>query len=394
MKISWITRSFLDYRIPVYAELDRLCGNNLTVIYYSDVVPERCIEKLKTAIGKRAIGLTGELRISGKKKQPLSSLDKRGTRIPFQPGLIREIKRSHPDIMVSDGFFQWTFAPLWLRLTRKIPLVMCYEGTKHTERNGGFFRILYRKNASRLIDHIVCNGRLCSEYIKELDYPKNRISIGNMAADTKLLYQSVSDFSAYQRLKLKDSIGLNQNVVLFIGRLVPLKGVDLLINVWIKVFKGNNNISLLIVGDGAEKRKLENICIKGDSQNIKFTGNVDYDLIYSYYAIADVFIIPTLQDNWSLVVPEAMSCALPIISSKYNGCWPELVRSENGWVFDPLNEEDFSRTLRTVWENKDKWKQMGRESLRIVQDYTPEKVAANIFNACVKITGTAVNKAL
>ena len=46
MKITWVTRSFLDYRIPVYQELNKLCGRNLTVIYYKDIPPERTQKKI------------------------------------------------------------------------------------------------------------------------------------------------------------------------------------------------------------------------------------------------------------------------------------------------------------------------------------------------------------
>lgn len=385
MRITWATRSFLDYRIPVYSELDRLCGNSLTVIYYKDVVPERCRLKLSENLGSRAFGLEGEIRLSGKKIQPLSTQVKTNPRIPFQPGLIKEIRKSLPDIMITDGFFQWTYASLWLRFTRKIPHVMCYEGTSHTERNSGLIRRIYRKAASRLIDHIVCNGVLCSDYVEELGYPQIRLSKGNMAADTRVLNQLTTNMLELEKLELKNELGLNQYLFIFIGRLVPLKGVDFLIKAWLKEFGGSSDVSLLIVGDGTEKVKLFEISQHQTLRNIRFTGNVDYDLIYKYYAIANLFIIPTLQDNWSLVVPEAMSCGLPIICSKYNGCWPELVKPENGWVFDPLDEEDFSRTLKTAWENRDKWEQMGQESLRIVKDYTPEKVAANIFAACLNV---------
>lgn len=50
MKITWVTRSFLDYRIPVYQELNKLCGRNLTVIYYKDIPPERTQKKIKPQI--------------------------------------------------------------------------------------------------------------------------------------------------------------------------------------------------------------------------------------------------------------------------------------------------------------------------------------------------------
>ena len=102
-------------------------------------------------------------------------------------------------------------------------------------------------------------------------------------------------------------------------------------------------------------------------------------------SISDIFIIPTLQDNWSLVVPEAMACGLPIISSKYNGCWPELVKPENGWVFDPLDKINFIETLHNAIENKDTWKKMGEASVKIVADFSPEKIAGQIFKSCKNV---------
>lgn len=385
MRITWITRSFLDYRIPIYKEINRLSGHSLTVIYYAEVVPQRCQEKLHAILGERAIGLSGEFRLSGKKSQPLSSAKKNRIRIPIQPGLIKEIKKSNPEILLSDGFFQWTYAALWLRLWRKIPHLMLYEGTEHTERNAGKLRTLYRKLASKLIDQISCNGTLSANYVASLGYPEAKIRQGNMAADTENLLKMQSQFSKEERLKLKNKLGLNRFVFLFVGRLVTLKGVDKLLDVWLQNFASKNNASMLIVGGGPEKDRLQNKCMDNNCKNVIFTGEIDYDFIYQYFAITNVFLIPTLQDNWSLVVPEAMSCGLPVLSSKYNGCWPELIKNENGWVFDPLDADNFKNTLQTAWENKNRWKEMGENSLEIIKDYTPEKIAQMLYQTCKAI---------
>jgi glycosyltransferase involved in cell wall biosynthesis len=81
-----------------------------------------------------------------------------------------------------------------------------------------------------------------------------------------------------------------------------------------------------------------------------------------------------------------MSCGLPVISSKYNGCWPELVRPENGWVFDPLDQENFVDTLHKTYEHKEHWETMGKASKAIVKDFSPKKVASRIFNSCKELT--------
>lgn len=103
MKITWVTRSFLDYRIPVYKSLDELCGHQLTLIYNGDVNPQRCKDKAGAALGDRAKALYGEKRISGVASDN-ATMANRGYRIPVQKGLVKAIRESKPDVIVSDGF--------------------------------------------------------------------------------------------------------------------------------------------------------------------------------------------------------------------------------------------------------------------------------------------------
>ena len=111
-----------------------------------------------------------------------------------------------------------------------------------------------------------------------------------------------------------------------------------------------------------------------------FTGGIDYSIIYKYYAISDVFIIPTLEDNWSLVVPEAMACGLPIACSIYNGCHPELVHKDNnGITFDPLDQESVTNALH-YFHTVD-LKQFGKRSIEIEKDFNPHNTALNVLRA-------------
>tara|TARA_B100000795_G_C22788918_1_gene435962 strand:+ start:116 stop:1288 length:1173 start_codon:yes stop_codon:yes gene_type:complete len=387
MRITWVTRSFLDYRIPVYSAINKLCDNKLTIIYFKDVVPERCQIKLTSILGDRAIGLTGELRLSGKKSQPLSSIKKNGIRIPFQPKLIKTIKNTSPVIILSDGFFQWTYAALWLRMFYKTPHIMLYEGTEHTERNAGRLRLTYRKLISKFINVIQCNGSLSHTFLnKVLKIKKSKLALGNMTSDMDVLKFNCYNCSHAQRLKFKQDHNLKENVFLFVGRLVQLKGIIHLVKSW--GFLDLEDSCLLIVGDGPERENLLSYITTENIKNIHFQGTIDYDDIYKYFNAADIFVIPTLQDNWSLVVPEAMSCGLPIISSKYNGCWPELVKPENGWVFDPLDKNNFNETLELAFKNKEKWKNMGKASQKIVEDFSPDKIASQIYDSCKKVTSS------
>ena len=375
MRLTWITRSFLDYRIPVYAELNNLCGGNMTLIYNADVVPSRVSEKLASFSGLTIKPLRGEMRLSGKEKDNQSFANS-GLRVPYQPDLIHQVKQSRPDVVISDGFFQWTYAALYMRMIHRVPHVMCYERTKYTERNAGFVRTLYRKLAMRYIDAIDANGVLTGEYLESLGYSSDKITYGHMVADvsgmraatTMVANESVSD--------LKKSLGLRDVIFLYVGQIIPRKGVLELINAWRHAEL--DDASLVLVGDGNYRGQLEEMNIP----NVVFVGAVDYDSLAPYYAMANCFIIPTLEDNWSLVVPEAMACGLPIACSCYNGCYPELVKSENGWVFDPLNLDSTVYTLQQVAAKRSELKSMGNASRQIVSRYTPETAAQSIWEAC------------
>lgn len=384
MNITWVTRSFLDYRIPVYKALDDLCCRHLTVIYNGDVVPQRCQEKLRSVLGERAIALSGEIRLSGVAKDNATMANK-GYRIPFQRGLIKAIRSTNPDILVSDGFFQWTYSTLWVRMfnRRRIKHIMCYERTAHTERNAGFLRTMYRKVVSHWIDAIDCNGQLTAEYVVNVLNYNKLLAYGHMTAEIEGVAKRVDSASISTANEIKRKFDLTGLTFLYLGQLIQRKGIMELLEAWKEA--GLSEASMMLVGDGKQRNEIQSYIDSNRIDNVKLLGSINYDNLGPYYKVADCFIIPTLEDNWSLVVPEAMAADLPVACSIYNGCHPELVRPSNGWTFDPLNKESIVRTLRQISDSRDKLKSMGEESRRIVANYTPRHAAQGIYDVCVTL---------
>lgn len=383
MRITWITRSFLDYRISVFKALDELCGHQLTLIYNADLIPVRCDRKIRAILGERAIGLRNEIRIASRKSST-TQMANVGFSFPIHKDLIKTAKATSPDVMISDGYLKWTYAPLIIKAFHKgIKHIMCYERTPHTERHAGWLRTTYRKLAGRFIDGIDCNGSLTAEYVtKSLGY-KKPLTYGHMAADTIGMAQQVKNVPDAEVQSLRERHSLNSLTFIYVGRLIPLKGLLELLKAWKEA--SLEDASLLLVGEGMQKEELVRYIETHHLTNVKLAGPVDYDNLGVYYKAADCFIIPTLEDNWSLVVPEAMSAGLPVACSIYNGCHPELVKPENGWTFDPLNQQDTVETLRTISTNRDKLPEMGEASKRIVANHTPEHAAQNLFNLCKQL---------
>ena len=99
-----------------------------------------------------------------------------------------------------------------------------------------------------------------------------------------------------------------------------------------------------------------------------------------------MFVLPTLQDNWPLVVPEAMSMGMPILLSQYAGSVPDLIRSgENGYSFDPNKPKELASLMAQYIQERDLILRHGQKSVELVRDYHPTRVAET-FKECILST--------
>jgi glycosyltransferase involved in cell wall biosynthesis len=379
-RVTYVARSFLDYRVPVLAELMRLTGGQFTYVTSDKWTPKRALEKARNVLGQHLVVLAGERSLGT--DVPIEA--NKSVCLPYQPGLVSAIRETEPDVIVGDGFFQWTAATLWLRARYGIPHVICYERTSHTERNAPWYRRMYRKRVMRWIDAICCSGSLCGDYTASLGFPKERMTFGHMVADTQALSKEAARIVPTETAAVRERFGLRGTVFLYVGQLISRKGINELLIGWSAFRKVHRDLaSLLLIGDGPSRTECEQYCSENSLDDVHFAGAIDYDLLARYYRSADAFIIPTLEDNWSLVVPEAMACGLPILCSKYNGCWPELVQEgSNGWVFDPLDIESTGRALSTCVLHSARLGSMGMESRRIVATHNAGTAAQGILAAC------------
>ena len=388
MRVLWINPSFLDYRVPVYRELDRLLNGNLTVLYSQDRTPRRVCEKLEGYLGPRAIGLSHERRLRfGHRDNDAANAT---ITIPYQPGLLSRTFHTHADVIIAEGFFQWTPAAVMKALVQRSALVVSYERTRHTERNCPWWRTLYRKAVIPFVDAMLCNGSLCREYAHSLGMPLDRIVTGGMAADS-LLFRTSSGMSTEQgRGAARAARGLQSPVFLFAGRMTSAKGILQLVLGWRSYVESGGPGCLVMAGDGPMLPELKQFANDSSIPRLHFLGHIDYPQLPEVYALADVFIIATLEDNWSLVVPEAMACGLPVACSKYNGCWPELIEEGgNGSVFDPLDSRDLLRCLRFFADRQKDLPRMGSRSREIEAQYRPEHAASSALKACEIAMGRA-----
>lgn len=381
-KILWVNPSFLDYRIPLYDELNKRTNGNFHLVYSRSRIPERCDVGVKKVLGDNAHPLDKE-KVLGIGDQG-NDFSNTSFKIPFPKGLYKKIKDVNANAIIAEGFFQftpWAVAYSWLH--RK-PLYIAYERTAHTERNASRLRRWYRKFVSLFVTGYIANGSLTKEYLISQGVKPECIQTGGMCADSKGLAENVSKMTSEEVESFRQDIVVDKGnglVYLIVGRMIELKGVNYVLDVWQMHLKNHPDDRLVIAGGGP---LLDEYMSKYQDKSIVFTGNIDYSQIYKYYAIADVFVIATLEDNWSLVVPEAMACGLPIACSIYNGCYPELVRKdENGITFDPFRQETVLQALE--YFHHQNLVAFGEASRRIEKGFNPEATAQNVLKMLANI---------
>lgn len=376
MKILYCNPCFWDYRLPFLVRLNELFNGNFHVLYSTKRYfggHVKMLDRITQELKENAHPYDNEwMLVKGTFSSKITQESYRA--IPFPFGLIPRIWKLHPDLIVSEGFFQWTpWAQLYGMLAR-VPVVVAYERTLWTERNNPRWKTYLRKLQDKLIAGYLVNGIETQKYLLSVGIQEEKIKVVGMPADSLALqsdvcrFRSSSDFPIFRKkYHFRDGI-----VFLFCGVLNERKGILLLLKAWEKHVRKHENDSLVVVG-GSEYAD-EVLFPFTKQNNIHIIGRVDYEIIHQYYAVADVFVLPTVEDNWSLVIPEAMACGLPVSTSIYNGCYPELVHEwVNGFTFDTYQEDSILKTLDN-FHHVD-LACMGKRSAEIVKQFDIEHCA-------------------
>ena len=104
-----------------------------------------------------------------------------------------------------------------------------------------------------------------------------------------------------------------------------------------------------------------------------------------YYQEADIFVFPTLGEGFGLVVLEAMSAGLGVICSQNAGGNDVISEYQNGFIYDPLDEQELKKYILWCADNKEKIMSFGEESKKIAKNYTWDKYYSAIFTTIDKV---------
>lgn len=177
----------------------------------------------------------------------------------------------------------------------------------------------------------------------------------------------------YDKQTIRERVGIQESVVILtVGQFVKRKGFDILLEA-AKNF--NTSVGFYFVGGEATEEYLT-IVDKNRLKNIHFIGFKSKEELSEYYRAADVFCLPTREDIWGLVINEAMSYGLPIITT--NRCVAGLELVDNGisgYIIPTENAVILSEKINKLIEEPQLRKEMSEASRNRIQDWTLENMA-------------------
>jgi len=286
----------------------------------------------------------------------------------LSPGIIGHLLRLRPQVIFSSSFGIWTVIAVLLKPLMGWRLVIAYEGSSPgVDYRNSALRLFVRRFMVWMADACISNSRAGRDYLVEVLRAKaDRVFVQP--------YEIPDEKTLPAAIESADSIAaLQRPIFLFVGHIIPRKGLPLLLNACATLQKrGYENYTLLVVGSGSQQEELEAFCQVNDlSDRVQWIGRVSYDQIGHYFRTADVFVFPTQEDTWGVVTLEAMLLGKPILCSRGAGTAELVADGENGYVFAPNAPNELADRMQTFLDQPELIAAMGERSQQIMSRYTP-----------------------
>jgi D-inositol-3-phosphate glycosyltransferase len=204
----------------------------------------------------------------------------------------------------------------------------------------------------------------------------------------------LSRFRPEDKETARATLGLeDERIILFVGRLEPLKGVDILIHA-AAILESDVDCSVLIVGGDesshAQVTRLRNLARHhGIEDRVAFVGAVDHERLPLYYNAADVCVVPSHYESFGLVAIEAMASGVPVVASRVGGLMGTVKDGETGYLVPWLCPEPFAERIELLLDNEPLRRSLGEAARETVGRYRWENVAAAILDVYESVTGRA-----
>jgi glycosyltransferase involved in cell wall biosynthesis len=220
-------------------------------------------------------------------------------------------------------------------------------------------------------DRFLAIGSANEAFYKSLGIPDAKIFRMPYAVDNAR-FISVSRLTVAERKEWRQRLGVEDEhpVIVYASKLQPHKRPQDVIKAGEVLRREGLAFHLMMVGSGELERELKEMVHAIGLPRVHFPGFVNQSVLPRIYAAGDVFVLPSEEEPWGLVVNEAMCAGLPIVATSAVGSAQDLIRrGENGVIYEPGDVEGLAAALRPVIVNLELRAAMSRRSIEIISDW-------------------------
>jgi glycosyltransferase involved in cell wall biosynthesis len=348
IKIAWLLNSGFYYWHPLIAYFAQTWSNTklFTVNWRGFAAGYENSFVVETLGEKRIITF----------KKTLGGYDYIFSYLPLN--IINKLWEYKPQAIFSNSFGLWTILALLFKPICRWQVAILHEGcSPNVDYRNSAWRLILRRAMMKLSDACLTNGQLGKDYlIKVLQTSPEKVFV--------YPYPIPSEKTLVAAEPIPELLNLNRPIFLFVGSIVPRKGLDYFLQaVALLQARGESNYTILVVGDGEEKFKLEAYCTEHNlTDRVHWAGKVEYNQLGSYFRSSDIFVLPTLEDVWAVVVLEAAIAGNAILCSQFAGAIELIQPGENGYGFVPQDVEKLAEIMQSLIHNPELVLQMGKKS--------------------------------
>ncbi|RJR28186.1 glycosyltransferase [candidate division WWE3 bacterium] len=233
-------------------------------------------------------------------------------------------------------------------------------------------------------------GIATREFLNYYGMQNEKIFFGSYCLDVDLL-ANIAKNERKNRVELRTSLGIDEDkfVFLYVGRMIPIRGLRVLIKAFEQVVKKNSKAYLLMIGNGVDRCYIENYVAKNHIPNVKIFDHIPISKIGTYYALSDAYVLPSLLEMYSLGFVHAAISLLPLISTNQNGASVEfVVPGKTGYIVKAGSAEQLRDAMICLMTDKEKARLMGEEAYRIALKHNVSWATEGLEKSIIK----ALNK--
>jgi D-inositol-3-phosphate glycosyltransferase len=276
-----------------------------------------------------------------------------------------------------SGWVGQTLADCW-----KAPHVVMFhtlaeaKNQHHLGEREPKYRIAAERVVARGADRVICASDSERQTLtEEYGVSPGRLTVVPCGVD-------IEKFRPLDARAARASLGLDPDVpvLLFIGRIEPLKGIDVLIRAASQL---DGKFQLLVVGgDEKDAQKTHDLHVLAEEVGVEgkvvFGDAVPHDELPRYYNAASICVVPSYYESFGLVALEAMACGVPVIASRVGGLKETVQDGRTGYLVPWRCPEPFAERLDLLLTNEPLRKSLGEEARQVAERYRWPVIAEQV----------------